>query len=223
MTPLVSVIMPTFNRAAFIKRAAESVFDQDCIPENSIQLIIIDDGSGDNTDKVIPTINKRSQRLYYEKIPHIGQPGTVRNYALKKAEGAFIAYCDSDDFWLPHHLSTALQEFRKRPELGMVANFWGLAKFSVMPDGTINNEYVVPPHTKDIVNTNCRVHRRECLTRVSSFNTSCWGEDQDFFNRIDAMYPSVRTGIVTSVNGYIRGGNNLTYLFDQGVKQRYYQ
>jgi intein/homing endonuclease len=138
------------------------------------------------------------------------------------AMGLLVVH-NSDDYWLPHHLATAMQEFKKYPHLYMVSNFWGLAKFTVCPDGRILNEYVVPPHHKNIVNTNCRVHRKECLSVVSSFNTSCWGEDQDFFGRIEGKYPQSKTGIVTSINGYIRGGNNLTYQFDPGIKQRYYQ
>jgi len=222
MKPLFSVIIPTFNRAAFIKRSIGSVLDQDCVYAGDIQIIVIDDGSGDQTDQIVSKIDPGKHSIIYEKIAHIGQPGTVRNLALKKVEGDFVCYCDSDDLWLPHHLATAMQEFKKYPHLYMVSNFWGLAKFTVCPDGRILNEYVVPPHPKNIVNTNCRVHRKECLNVVSSFNTSCWGEDQDFFGRIETKYPQSKTGIVTSVNGYIRGGNNLTYLFDQGVKQRYY-
>jgi hypothetical protein len=57
---------------------------------------------------------------------------------------------------------------------------------------------------------------------VGTFNTSCWGEDQDFFQRIENSYPCHKTGIVTSINGYIKSGNNLTYNFDKGIKERYF-
>lgn len=138
------------------------------------------------------------------------------------AMGLLVVH-NSDDYWLPHHLTTAMQEFKKYPHLMMVSNFWGLAKFTLCPSGRILNDYVVPPHPKYVVNTNCRIHKKECLNTVKEFNTSCWGEDQDFFNRIEQKYPQSKTGIVTSVNGYIQGGNNLTYLFDKGVKDKYFK
>jgi len=220
-----SVIVPTFNRGPFLKRSIGSVLEQDCVPSGDIQVIVIDDGSTDNTEKIVADLisqNTTKNEIVYLKLQHIGQPGTVRNRGLNRVEGDFVAYCDSDDYWLPHHLATASQVFKKNPSLKMVSNFWGLAQFTLLPDGRIKNDYIIPTHDKMIVNTNCRVHRAECLQNIGQFNTSCWGEDQDFFSRIEKLFPCHKTGIVTSVNGYIRGGNNLTYRFDSGIKQRYF-
>jgi hypothetical protein len=118
-------------------------------------------------------------------------------------------------------LATASRVFDRDGTLGMVSNYWALAHFSVA-NGAIETRIVVPPHPKWAVNTNCRVHKRTCVQKVGTFNTSCWGEDGDFFGRIENAFKHVKTGIVTSVNGYIKGGNNLTYQFDQGVKGIYF-
>ena len=217
--------MPAYNRARFLERAINSVLFQDCVNDSSIELIIVNDGSIDNTDSVVQKIidagNPKKHTIKYHKIDHIGEPGTVRNIALDMANGEYIAYCDSDDYWLPHHLATAMQRFNRNPDLGMVSNYWSLAEFEMTHD-SINTKIVVQQHPTWAVNTNCRVHKKSCIATVGKFNTSRWGEDGDFFSRVENSFKHEKTGIITSVNGYIKGGNNLTYQFDQGVKQRYY-
>jgi len=225
--PSFSVIVPVYNRVDFIGRCLESIASQDCIPEGDIEILVVDDGSTDGTQTAILEFMRKcnKQLVKYEPIKHVGEPGTVRNVALTMAQGEFLGYCDSDDVWLPHHLATAKQAFKKYPSMGMVSNYWGLAQFVVVrgPNGTrIINNIVVPPHPTWAVNTNCRVHRRECVSKVGMFNTSKWGEDGDFFGRIEKAYPTLKTGIVTSINGYIKGGNNLSFQFDKGIKGRYF-
>jgi len=219
--PKYSVIIPTYNRAMFLARSVKSVARQDCVSAQDIEILLLDDGSTDNTWQLAQGLMADMPFLKYIRLEHVGEPGTVRNQGLRTATGDLIAYCDSDDYWLPHHLATAGQAFRKMPHVGMVSNFWALAQFTVTPSGITTN-IVVPPHPPSSVNTNCRVHRRECVEKCGYFNTKRWGEDQDFFQRIESQYPCHKTGIVTSVNGYIKGGNNLSYQFDAGVKARYY-
>lgn len=217
-----SVIMPTYNRARFISRAIRSVIDQDCIPKSEIEIIVIDDGSTDDTETVVRSINARGTNLCYIKKEHIGQPGTVRNIGLDVAQGNYIAYCDSDDFWLPHHLATAQQEFKKDPKLAMVMTYWGFGKFVLKDDNSIETHWKVPTHPTWAVNTNCRIHKKQCVEWVGTFNTSRWGEDQDFFDRITNGYKTKKVMIVTNVCGYIVGGNNLTYEFDPMVKRNFF-
>jgi len=221
--PKYSVIMPTYNRALFLRRSVQSVLGQDCMKPGDIELIVVDDGSTDETPEVMKAFlaSEKRQVVRSFRVNHIGEPGTVRNIALEQASGDFIAYCDSDDYWLPHHLATAGMCFGKNPGLGMVSNYWGFAYFRI-ENGQIRTKIIVPPHPTWAVNTNCRVHRRECVAKVGLFNTSKWGEDGDFFGRIESAFPCEKTGIVSSVNGYIQKGNNLTFQFDPGVKAMYY-
>lgn len=218
-----SVVMPAYNRALFLPRAVASVLRQDCIPAGEIELFVIDDGSTDDTTKIMSEMvdKEGTHSLKYIKIAHVGEPGTVRNMALKKAQGEFVAYCDSDDYWLPHHLATAEAYFKRDASLGMVSNYWSLAHFWI-ENRTVQTRIVVAPHPTWAVNTNCRVHKRTCIDRVGLFNTSKWGEDNDFFTRIENNFNCYKTGIVTSVNGYIKRGNNLTFQFDAGVRNQYY-
>ncbi len=102
---LVSVIVPTFNRAHVIENAIDSILAQDtgnC--EAQIEIIVVDDGSTDNTRELI--------RQNYPDIVFLTQANrgvsAARNSGLRIAQGEWIALLDSDDEWLPHKLNTQM-------------------------------------------------------------------------------------------------------------------
>lgn len=92
-TPLISVIIPTYNRAHLIKRSATSVLNQ---TYKNLELIIVDDGSTDNTKEVIDSLNDK--RIVYVKQENQGV-SMARNNGVAIAKGEYIAFQDSDDVW----------------------------------------------------------------------------------------------------------------------------
>jgi glycosyltransferase involved in cell wall biosynthesis len=90
----VSVIIPTYNRARLIGETIESVIRQ---THQNLELIIIDDGSTDETWQVIRSFS--DSRITYFKTNHSGSFGVVRNLGIQKSTGDFIAFLDSDDIW----------------------------------------------------------------------------------------------------------------------------
>lgn len=92
-TDLISVIIPTYNRANLIKRSAESVLNQ---TYKNLELIIVDDGSTDNTKEVIDSLN--DNRIVYIKQENQGACA-ARNKGIDAAKGKYIAFHDSDDAW----------------------------------------------------------------------------------------------------------------------------
>jgi glycosyltransferase involved in cell wall biosynthesis len=96
---MISVIIPTFNRAAFLKEAISSVLEQDYFrhsrPDHSFELLVVDDGSEDDTREVIESFAGRATLL---GLPHRGV-SAARNLGLRAARGEFIAFLDSDDLW----------------------------------------------------------------------------------------------------------------------------
>lgn len=103
--PLVSVIIPTFNRAHVVGSAVASALAQ---TYKQVEVIVVDDGSGDNTWEVI----SHFEGVEYVLQPKAGQ-AAARNNGLRHARGAFVATLDSDDTWYPHFLEccmTRLQE-----------------------------------------------------------------------------------------------------------------
>ena len=96
MNPLVSIIIPTYNRAEDLKRALKSVFDQTF---RDYEVLVMDDGSIDNTREVVEKI--KDARLRYERDENFGGPAVPRNRGLRLALGKYIAFLDSDDWWHP--------------------------------------------------------------------------------------------------------------------------
>ena len=96
---LVSIIMPSYNTASYIKETIQSVFDQ---TYTHWELLIVDDCSTDNTDEVLSEINDRRIRVF--KNEKNSGAAVSRNKALREAKGQWIAYLDSDDLWMPEKL-----------------------------------------------------------------------------------------------------------------------
>src|SRR5688572_27262369 len=101
---LISVVIPTFNRAHLISEAIESVLAQSY---PNWELIIVDDGSTDETQSLIR--NFSDTRIRYFRIEHSGSFGTVRNFGIQASKGEYIAFLDSDDIWDPMKLEKQLQ------------------------------------------------------------------------------------------------------------------
>lgn len=103
--PLISVIIPTYNRAYLIANAINSVKAQ---TYPNIQLIIVDDGSVDNTQEIVETY----PAIEYYKKENGGQ-GSARNYGMQFAKGQYIATLDSDDQWYPEFIEEQLEHLEK--------------------------------------------------------------------------------------------------------------
>jgi glycosyltransferase involved in cell wall biosynthesis len=103
-SPLVSVIIPAFKVAPFIRETLESVFAQDL---RDFEAVIINDGSPDTVDLEVALEHYRG-RITYLKQNNLGA-GAARNAGLREARGKFIAFLDGDDIWLPNFLSDQIR------------------------------------------------------------------------------------------------------------------
>jgi glycosyltransferase involved in cell wall biosynthesis len=117
--PRVSVIIPTFNSARFLPDALESVFSQDY---PSFEVIVVDDGSTDETPEVL--------RPYARRVRILRQANAgvcaARNRGLNTARGELVVFLDADDLFLPGKLRDQAAMFRRRPSLAMVHSGWQL-------------------------------------------------------------------------------------------------
>ena len=104
MNPLVSIIIPTYNRAEDLKRALQSVFDQTF---TDWEVLVVDNHSIDETDSLIKSFNDPKIKLF--KIHNAGVIAASRNLGLKHALGEYIAFLDSDDWWLPKKLEESIK------------------------------------------------------------------------------------------------------------------
>jgi glycosyltransferase involved in cell wall biosynthesis len=107
--PLISIIIPTFNRGWILTEAIDSVLSQDF---SDYELIVVDDGSTDNTSNII---DKYKESLIVIRQKNSGV-SAARNRGITAASGRYIAFLDSDDFWLPNKLTSQVNFFNTHPD-----------------------------------------------------------------------------------------------------------
>jgi glycosyltransferase involved in cell wall biosynthesis len=201
--PLVSVIIPSYNAARFLPDALESVLAQ-TYPH--YEIIVVDDGSTDNTAQVVQPY---LLRIRYLKQDNRGI-GAARNAAIAMSRGDFIALLDADDLWLPHKL--ALQVSLMLPETGLV----GSSRAETDPSGTLTRG--VSYEELLVRNRFCAssvLFRRGCIDDLGGFNDTgdCFGvEDWELWLRISrkyrALYVSNRMLIVRQCEGSVSSVSN---------------
>ncbi|MBD3373771.1 glycosyltransferase [candidate division KSB1 bacterium] len=115
MTPRVSVIIPTYNRPQKTIRAVDSVLAQTL---NSIEIIVVDDGSTDDT--VYQLKKTFGNKIILISIPHTGNPNYPRNVGVANAKANLVAFLDSDDWYLPEKVETQVNYLERHPEFSAV-------------------------------------------------------------------------------------------------------
>ena len=108
MEPLFSVVIPTYNRARLVCEAIDSVLMQEVGP---IQIVVIDDGSTDETQSAIARYSSQIECIRQENCG----PAAAKNAGIRSATGEFVSFLDSDDVWLPGKLRADLDLFRELP------------------------------------------------------------------------------------------------------------
>src|SRR5215469_9815325 len=113
--PFVTVLIDTYNYGRFVTEAIESVLAQDYPPEK-IEILVVDDGSTDDTKE---RIAKYGQRLQYLFKPNGGQASAF-NFGIPRAGGEIVALLDADDYWFPSKIQRVVEEFGRHPDAGLV-------------------------------------------------------------------------------------------------------
>ena len=190
--PIVSVIIPTYNRAHLIGRAIKSVLNQ---TYQDFEIIVVDDGSTDNTGEIIRGFKDKRVK-YIKKYKENKGSSVARNIGIKVARGKYIALLDSDDEWLPEKLDKQIKVLQSEsPEVGVVysnllyidENGKNMSKFrNPKKEGYIYEDLL----GKNYVGTDSTLLiRKECFNRVGLFddllNTQ---QDWDMWIRIAKYY-----------------------------------
>jgi len=116
-SPTVSVVMPTYNRAHLLPPVIESILEQDF---EDLELVIVDDGSTDDTAAMVREIQARDPRVHYVPLPQNRGVGFARDAGLRYAPGTYIALADSDDLWLPGRLREQVEILEKYTQIDIL-------------------------------------------------------------------------------------------------------
>lgn len=183
--PEVSVVIATYNMGQFCAQAVRSCLAQTM---NSLEVIVVDDGSTDKTSEVLRTF-EAEPRVRLVRQPNLGQP-RAKNAGLRLARGRFVAFCDADDYWLPDKLARQLPLFEADPRVGVVCS----PIVREFPDGSrqpqvgrrfYRGDVLQQMFIRNIVPFGTAVVRRRCFDEVGPFDESIgMGIDWDLWLRI---------------------------------------
>lgn len=190
----VSVIVPTYNRADLISKTIESILNQ---TYKNFELIIVDDGSTDNTEEVIRKF--KDSRIKYTKTDHSGGiPARPRNIGIKKAKGEYIAFLDSDDMWLPEKLEKQIKVFQASNEIAMLYTRFRTIEGEIISNrifpenGMYKSENIFKSiYLRNLIACSSVMVKRNVLDQVGLFNTDpnlIAIEDADLWLRIALKY-----------------------------------
>ncbi len=218
--PSISVVIPTYNSAAFLPAAIASVRMQ-CVPVHEI--IVIDDGS---TDETADLVRELGPGISYFRQENSG-PALARNQGIMLASGDFIALLDADDLWFPPALDRLIAAFDAHPEVALVT----ADKSIIDSDGRIvvKSWYqrngvldmicglagepipgaLVLLTKTNFINTSVVLIRRRALLEVGLFDSSIrYGEDLELWTRIAARFPII--AVADQLGLYRQHATNVT-------------
>jgi glycosyltransferase involved in cell wall biosynthesis len=116
--PKVSIIIAAYNGEEYIKESINSILSQ---TENDLELLLVDDGSTDKTANIVKSIGDPRIKYYYQE--NSGSPAAPKKFAIKKAAGSFVGFCDQDDIYYPTKIEKQLDAFnqcKEKNEVGVI-------------------------------------------------------------------------------------------------------
>jgi glycosyltransferase involved in cell wall biosynthesis len=195
--PLVSVIIPAYNAAELIEKTLNSVLDQTYY---HIEVLVIDDGSTDDTAAVVRSVAQRDSRVILLHQCNSGV-AAARNLGIRQAKGEFIAPIDADDLWYPDNLQRQVTCFlSSSASLGVVYSWSIDIDASDRPIGEFHAATIEGDVYSTLLchnflgNASCTMIRKSCLAAVGGYNSEfrlqqaqgC--EDWDLYLRLAARY-----------------------------------
>jgi glycosyltransferase involved in cell wall biosynthesis len=195
-SPLVSVVIPTYNYGRYIGQAIDSALAQTYRP---CEIIVVDDGSTDNTSEVLSGYGNKIRAFTQPN----GGPASARNRGIQCVQGEFIAFLDADDFWLPHKLERQLDVLRAfsgtamiSTEMVAITNESGMAVDPVKGGTPISSTSII--RLRDLLEYAPMIPSsvlipKEYFRVLGFFDESLQGaEDMEMWWRVACHYPIVR-------------------------------
>ena len=179
--PIVSVILPTYNRSEFLKRAIDSVIAQSF---SEWELIVVDDGSEDDTFSIINKFLASNKKIRYMKHSNRKLPLSL-NAGIKVSTGEYIAFLGSDDEYLPEHLNLRVNELQKNEVIDLI---YGGVKIIGDPYVKDKNDLSKKIHLSDCVIGGTFFGKKNMFIELDGFKNIEYSEDSEFFERAKLIY-----------------------------------
>lgn len=194
--PLVSIIIPTYNRAQLLGRVIESVLNQ---TYDNIEILVVDDGSTDNTQKLLKSLYEGKVRYFYQANKG---PSAARNLGFINSQGNLIGFLDSDDYYLPENIFEKVKVLEENPNIDWVYSDW----YEIVNNGTPQRRPILEKMKADLgekenifsllvinggglIQTNAALIRSHCISNINGFDENFRSlEDVDFFIRLSRYY-----------------------------------
>jgi glycosyltransferase involved in cell wall biosynthesis len=192
VNPIVSVIIPTYNRADYLHRAIGSVINQTF---KNWELLIVDDGSTDATFDIVNEYVMRNENIRYLKQSN-GSPGLAYNAGILASCGIYLTFLGSDDEYKLYHLQSRVDYMKSHLEISFI-------------HGGV--EIIGDPYVKDKNDLSRKIHisecavggtffgRREMFIELNGFQNVRYGEDTEFLIRAEAKYNISKIDIPTYI------------------------
>jgi glycosyltransferase involved in cell wall biosynthesis len=211
---LISVCIPTYNCARFIREAVESVYLQSY---ENIEIIVVDDGSTDNTHEIVAELQvKYGNTLKYFYKPNEGLYPS-RNYCLEKASGNYIAWLDADDYWLLGKLHAQMEYMQTHPDCLIVFVQWKnfLDREDLINDPLVQYEIGLEKTLKHYLAAS--LAKKELYEICGKFNTELVvGGDSEMCTRILTREIDINHRIENVYYCRRLHGNNITFTLKHG-------
>lgn len=194
LQPKVSVVMPCYNNAPYVRQAVDSILQQDY---PNIELIVVDDGSNDNSLEVLASYG---ERIKVVSQPNQG-PAAARNNGIRHATGDYIAFLDSDDLWLQGKLSAQLEFLKINPDFIACFCSWSVWDGNSIPEFNLptaeqrlelqqdkSGWLYLPLLDDSVIHTISVVIKKQIVDKVGFFNEEFRaGEDHDYWLRLSRV------------------------------------
>ena len=216
--------MPTYNRAGYIHETIESIRRQSY---SNWELIIVDDGSEDDTEQVVCSFN--DERINFLKAGRVGINGKVKNIGLKQAKGDLLAFIDSDDLWSDTKLEKQVKALQEFGDAGFSFtggfNFKKIDEpidfFYKVKDGFRYGNILVPIFKSEISTTTPSLMiRKQCLEVVGGFDETKPFSDVNFFLRLASHFNAIilyEPLLYRRLHDKNDSGSNWLLGYDQGI------
>jgi len=190
--PLVSIILPTFNRVDYLERCINSVINQ---TYRNWELLIIDDGSNDSTFALVNKFLFSDERIRFAKHKNVGLPISL-NRGINSSCGKFLTFLGSDDEYKTDHLQLRIDEMKKDENIDCVFGGVEIIGNPLVKDKNNPSKEI---HIKDCIVGGTFFGKREMFLEMDGFKDIRYSEDSEFYERAIQKYKFVKVNYPTYI------------------------